>query len=391
MALIWAVGCTKDEVAAPDYSRPLPPGQMALVKIDAPEDIPDFRPSWDNRKDLVTAIDWSLDYFAHPSSEGYFPYLDVTHARAVATLRAFKALLDEVASGDELQQRVVRDFEVYRSVGYDGNGVLLYTGYCQPVYEGSPVRTADFRYPLYKLPTDLEKDGEGNCLGRRTPGGLVPYWTRADIEQRRLLDGLELVWLKSRLEVYIIHVQGSALLRMPDGKIFEVGYDGNNGFDYTSIGQELVETGKIARSELSLSAIKAYFAEHPEELEEYMYRNKRYIFFRSAPGGPFGSLGAPVTALRSIATDKQVYPRGCLAFAITAVPTIAPDGDVDMRHFANWVCDQDTGGAIRAAGRADLFMGTGPDAELLAGRIKSEGRLYYIFLKPPATSEPAED
>jgi len=169
-----------------------------------------------------------------------------------------------------------------------------------------------------------------------------------------------------------------------------VGYDGNNGLEYKSIGQELIRDGKIAPEQLSLTAIKEYFAEHPDELDGYLFRNPRYIFFREAPGGPFGSLGVPVTPRRSLATDKTVYPRGCLAFVQTQVPAIGPDGQVVRRPFANWVCDQDTGGAIRAAGRADLFIGTGPDAERLAGHTRSEGRLYYIFLKPSATSEPAE-
>jgi len=210
VALALVGGCTKEQTVEhpKDYSRPLPPGEMALEKIASPEEVPDFRPAWADREGLVTAIDHSLDYFAHPSSEDYFPYLDVSHARAVATLKAFKQVLAEARDADQLQDRIVRDFDVYRSVGYDGSGIVLFTGYCQPIYEGSRTPSAEYRYPLYRLPDDLVKDAEGQCLGRRTPGGLVPYWTRREIEEQHKLDGLELVWLKSRLEAYIVHVQG---------------------------------------------------------------------------------------------------------------------------------------------------------------------------------------
>ena len=43
--------------------------------------------------------------------------------------------------------------------------------------------------------------------------------------------------------------------------------------------------------------------------------------------------------------------------------------------------DQDTGGGIRAPGRADIYMGEGDLAETLAGGQYAEGRLYYLFLR----------
>ena len=104
------------------------------------------------------------------------------------------------------------------------------------------------------------------------------------------------------------------------------------------------------------------------------------MFFKEAPGGPFGSIGVPVTPFRSIATDKQVFPRACLAYVTTKLPTNY-DGKVAQGAFNSFACDQDTGGAIRAAGRCDVFMGVGPSAEAIAGRTGSEGALYYVFVK----------
>jgi len=113
-----------------------------------------------------------------------------------------------------------------------------------------------------------------------------------------------------------------------------------------------------------------YFRRHPGEVRTYVRQNPRYVFFRIADGLPRGSLNEPVTAWRTIATDKSVFPRACLAFITAAVPH---DG---------FVLDQDTGGAIRAAGRCDVYMGVGDEAGRLAGQTYREGRLYYLFLKP---------
>jgi membrane-bound lytic murein transglycosylase A len=43
--------------------------------------------------------------------------------------------------------------------------------------------------------------------------------------------------------------------------------------------------------------------------------------------------------------------------------------------------DQDTGGAIRTAGRADVYVGIGPQAERISGATQSAGQLYYYFLR----------
>jgi membrane-bound lytic murein transglycosylase A len=48
--------------------------------------------------------------------------------------------------------------------------------------------------------------------------------------------------------------------------------------------------------------------------------------------------------------------------------------------------DQDTGGAIRAPGRADIYVGVGDAAGRIAGATYAEGRLYYLFLKPGRAS-----
>ena len=244
-------------------------------------------------------------------------------------------------------------------------------------------RQGDFQFPLYRMPPDLEKGPDGAILGRRlSDGRLVQFPPRAEIERSGMLRGLEMVYVRSLFEAFVIQVQGGAKLRLTDDRMMEVGYAASNGHEYKSVRALLVEDGKIDPYRASLDVMKKYFDENPGELEKYINRNPRFIFFTQVHGGPFGSLGQPVTPLRSLATDKTIFPRGNLTFVTTHL--FQPSGAGQLRNdpFNQFMLDQDTGGAIRAPGRGDIFVGTGPVAGKIAGRTAMEGKLYYLFLKP---------
>ena len=384
-SIIFLIGCksTPDKDNVDYYSRPLPDGQLALERIE-PWDHPDFSVGFGDRESLSEAIDQSLDYYAKPSSRGYFPYDRITHDQAVASLEALAELLDSGIDGYALNRAITERFDVYRSVGCDGRGTVLFTGYCEPIFKGSLTPTDEFRFPLYRLPEDLVKGPEGKCMGRRLPdGSLTPYATRAEIDGRGFLRGrdLELVWLASELDAYVVHVQGSARIELPDGRQMRVGYAGKTDRPYRSLGQKLIDDGEIPADDLSLPAIREFFAKHPSAVERSLHHNESYVFFTETTDGPYGSLNAKVTAMRSIATDKSVFPRGAMAFIDTDLPKTRPNGSLESRPYRGFVLDQDTGGAIRSAGRCDVFIGTGPQAERLAGHTKAEGQLYYLFLK----------
>ncbi|MDQ7779141.1 MAG: MltA domain-containing protein, partial [Planctomycetota bacterium] len=200
---------------------------------------------------------------------------------------------------------------------------------------------------------------------------------------KNLLTGQELVYLKDRFDVHVVHVQGSARIKLPDGREMKIGYAGKTDRPYMSVGLALVRDGKIAKDGLSLQAMREYFKAHPADLDRYLYENQLYVFFKEQDGGPWGSLNALVTPYRTIATDKTVFPRGCIAFVETKLPAAGPGGGVAQAAYYGFALDQDTGSAIRAAGRCDVYLGVGPDAEKLAGQTYAEGKLYYIFLKMP--------
>ncbi len=367
-----------------DYAKPLPPGALALRKIPL-EAWPDLSRAFGDDAGLEDAIRQSLAYFDRPSSHARFPYGEVTHAQARASLIAMLEILDQAKNARSFVELIRARFDLYQSVGWDGRGRVHVTGYYTPIFEGRRTRDERFRYPLYRLPRDLIKDERGRTLGRRLPNGqLVPYPTREEIDRSQLLRGDEIAWLTDPFEAYVVNVQGSARLRLETGDLLELGYAGNNGHAYASVGHALVEDGRIAAAQLSLQAMIAYFRQNPTHVWPYIWKNDRFVFFQESRGGPFGSINVPVTKFRTVATDKAVFPAGCLAFLDTRLP-VRYEGRLVDRPYSGFALDQDTGGAIRAAGRCDLYFGVGDGAAELAGTTAADGRLYYLFLRDGRT------
>jgi membrane-bound lytic murein transglycosylase A len=126
----------------------------------------------------------------------------------------------------------------------------------------------------------------------------------------------------------------------------------------------------------------SYFRQKPQELNNYLPRWERFIFFQETGGRPAtGSIHVPVTAERSIATDKSLMPPGALALIYNSFPYPATGGKLERRTVSRFVLDQDTGSAIKGPGRVDYFMGSGKLAGDRAGITGGNGSLYYLLLK----------
>ncbi len=386
--LFTSIGCAKQQTVRmpvepkPDYARPLSDGASALRLITDPRRLPDITAAYDNRDaTLLTALLQSIAWFAAPSSRQFFPFEEITHERARASLVAFYDLFAHSYDVQSFVADVQRMFDVYESVGYNNRGVVLFTGYYAPTFRASRTRSSRFAFPLYKRPADLVSDPvTGEPLGRRRlDDSTTPYYTRRQIEQSRMFAGKELVWLEDPLSAYIVHINGSAKLRLTDGSLMYIGYAGKTDHPYTGLGQSMLDEGLLQRGELSLPAVRRVYEQNPKLVTDLIYRNKNYVFFTEYDGDswPAGSLGVPVTAQRTLATDKKVYPRGGLVLVDTKAVTFSEG----RRDFLEFMLDQDTGGAIQAPGRADIFMGVGASAEILAGGQYAEGQLYYFFLK----------
>jgi membrane-bound lytic murein transglycosylase A len=324
---------------------------------------------------LIQAIDHSLRYLSSPSAvQAYrrYPVPGFSRDRVKRSLLRFKTLLKQARNPQELQAAVKREFVFYQAVGNDNRGTVHFTGYFEPTYTASRHRTNEYRYPLYRKPANFAAWSR-------------PHPTRAALEgsdglgTKSLIKGRELIWFRDRLEAYLVQIQGAAKIRLTNGKSISVAFDGSTDYPYTSIGKELVKDGIFQPGELTLPILIDYLKKHPEALDRYLPRNNRFIFFRetSAAAKAKGSLGLPVTPERSIATDKSLMPPGALALLLAPIPNT----NLQKESVSRYVLDQDTGSAIKGAGRVDIFMGTGNLAGDRAGLMSDDGQLYYLLLK----------
>jgi len=398
LMMVSGWGCQQQQPVAheastqPNYARPLPPGAEPLRRVTHPAELTAIDDAWTSRDlFLQDAATESVTWFDKPSTTQWFPTSGVGHSRARASVVAFADLCEQSTDAESFRANLLNRFDVYESIGCDDQGTVLFTAYCSPTFRASRTRRTGFNAPLYSRPDSLVTHPEsGEPLGKRRPdGGIDPWPSRAEIERTGMLDGTELVWLESPLDAYIVHVNGSAKLLMDDGSTMYVGYAGKTDRPYASLGKSLIERGLMREGEASLQKIRRVWKQHPSEVEHAMNDNESFVFFQEYDGGswPAGSLGFPVTARRSVATDKSIFPRG--GVVLVDAETVRFTGEKE--RFTQFMLDQDTGGAIRAPGRADLYLGAGPMAELLAGRQKNEGKLYYFFLKPDYVADVNRD
>lgn len=309
----------------------------------------------------------------------------------VENWRAPCAAAARLPTGDDGAARVYfrRWFKPWLVTG-NGSADGLFTGYYEPLLDGSRHRGGAYQTPLLRRPADLvmvqlglfrpEWRGE-RIAGRVVAGNLVPYPTRAEIERGALdTDKLALYWVADPIDAFFLEVQGSGKVRLPDGRMVSLGYDGQNGRAYVSIGKLLIERGQLTKDQVSLGGIKDWIRAHPAEGRALLDDNPSYVFFREVKGEmPIGAEGAVLTPGRSLAVDRAYLPLGAPMFLAVR------NGAETVRRL---VVAQDTGGAIRGPVRGDLYWGFGAEAEHGAGGMKARGR-YYLFLpKTDATMLP---
>lgn len=332
-----------------------------------------------DRQALLTSIDNSLRYLRTNKAAivyANYPIKEITLDRVRRSLLRFRQLLVNSKSAAQLQAAVHREFVFYQSIGNDGKGTVKFTAYYVPRYTASRVRTSVYKYPIYRLPADFKEWPQ-------------PHPKRIDLEgkdgllgKKSRLSGLELLWFRNRFDAYMIHIQGSAQIRLTNGKRTAVGYAGGTNYPWTSIGGELAKDGKLPLSGLTIPKLINYFRQNPKELDNYLPRWERFIFFKESPGnGARGSINVPITPERSIATDKSLMPPGALALVNNKFPYPAGRGRLVYRRVDRFVLDQDTGSAIKGPGRVDYFMGNGKLAGDRAGITGGNGSLYYLLLK----------
>jgi membrane-bound lytic murein transglycosylase A len=266
--------------------------------------------------------------------------------------------------------------------------VGLITAYYEPLLFGSRVPAPTFLHPLYTVPDDLltidltsvYPELKGKRLRGRLQGNkVIPYYSRAELDNSPLLNGKELVWVTNALDAFNLQIQGSGRVQLTDGVTIRLAYADQNGHPYRSIGRYLVDNGELTVAEATAPGIRGWLEAHPERTREVLDSNPSMVFFREEPiadpsEGPKGALAVPLTPGRSIAVDPAWIPLGAPVFLSTTYPAT----DVPLRRLT---MAQDTGGAIRGIVRADLFWGFGAGAGESAGRMRQDGRMWLLWPK----------
>ncbi len=304
--------------------------------------------------------------------------------------RALK--LPEKIGDDDAKKFFEANFRPVR-ISKLGDTTGLLTGYYEPEVEGSLTLTDGFTVPLYRRPPELlSKARAGKRIlragfpstagaGHRIDGKIVEYHDRAAIEDGALANrGLEIVWLRDAADAFFIQIQGSARIRLPDGKLVRVNYAAHNGHRFTPIGRNLIETGIVPREEISMETIRMFIAEMPEEGRELMRQNRAFTFFRIIKDLPpdaeaVGAQGLPLVKDRSIAVDHKLHVYGSL-FWIEA--KLQLQNTKEGQVFNRLMVAQDTGSAIVGVARADIYFGGGPEAGTVAGRIRNPGAFFML-------------
>lgn len=251
------------------------------------------------------------------------------------------------------------------------------TGYYEPEVAGSLERSEAFQEPILSLPDDIA------YTSSITSQPVLP--TREEIDKGALAQRTHpVVWVRDGIEAFMIHVQGSARIRLSDGRLLRLAYAGRNGHPYTSIGKILVDTGAIAAADMSLARLKQWVRDNGQNEGEagrtLLRSNRSYVFYKAIDNltedqGPIGGEGVELTPLRSIAVDRGLWHYG-LPFWIDAD---LPDAHGRSKPFRRLMIAQDTGTAIVGAARADIFYGTGDKAGALAGDIRHTGDFYVLL------------
>ncbi len=361
---------------------------MATMRSVPPDRLPVFKDD-SSFSSLAAAVRQSRNYLRKLPAYRSFNYCGRKYSASwlLKSTETLLGIIKKSTTDDMLNRRIADKFDVCQAVGGDGDGAMLVTGYFAPRFEGSLQRMPPFIYPLYRVPDNLvgrqDVAADDDTVGRLEDGRLVPYWSRAEIEEKNLLAGYELVYLADPMDAFILQVQGSGKIRLRDGTVRRVQYAAANGRPYRSIGRLLVREGKMRLEDVDLPRLRQYMENHPAERDRILRYNESFVFFRwGDEQGPVGSLGETLTNGRSIAVDHNCFPPGALCFLRTRRPVIDKGGRVlRWTPLSRFVLVQDSGSAIKGPGRLDFFWGDGDYARIAAGTMKHTGQLYFLVEK----------
>ena len=322
----------------------------------------------------------------------------------VFSMNEYKTILSQLnqcsSSKNDFQKHLKSYFQPYMAFGKERYGEILLTSYYEPLIKGSLKKNKTYSTPLYKAPENLVEvklnqfseelygpiDTSRKVISAQLSTDkfgnkqIIPLPSRAEIDFKGALKNknLEIVYVDP-IEAFFLHIQGSGRVQLENGDSFTVGYHAQNGMKYEPIGKFLKDD--IPKDKMSLQSIEEVLRrKYWDKLEDILSLNPSYIFFKKIEGRARTTIGAEVTDRRTLAVDTEYFNLGLLGHLSYPQLEITPDGaierEVNHNHF---VLNQDTGGAIKSTGRADLFWGSGTEGKRIAGHMRHPARLTFFL------------
>lgn len=277
----------------------------------------------------------------------------------------------------------------------DGGGKGFVTAFYEPEVDVRATPDDEFRFPFYRRPDDLIDLDDHNrpegmdpyfAFGRLHDGSIEEYPDRRAIDEGFLAGRrLEIAYARSKVDVFFAHVQGAARLLYPDGSRCRITYAAKTGHRFSAIGRLLVDRGEIDAEGVSMSSIRDWLDSNPERVDEVLWHNRSFIFFREAPVedaglGPVAAAKVPLEPGRSLAVDRLIHTFG-VPFYIASRSLTHLDGG---RSFGRLMLALDTGSAIVGPARGDIFTGSGEAAGNLAGSVRNEADFFILVPRAAA-------
>lgn len=365
--LLFFAGCsTKEEV---------------VPKEEKVEEIP---------KDIIKDSSKNMEAVSFNEIEGFYKD-DLNHALEVFKKDCKKAKNNELFKGVCQKAEFETDgkrfftinFQPYKLLDENSSDEGLITGYYEPLLYGSLNKNSRYKYPVYKTPKDMliidfvsvyPEFAKLKLRGKQVGNKVVPYDSREEIEKNPSKSLEVIAYVDNKVDLFLLHVQGSGKILLDNGELINVGYAEQNGRKFKGIGMYMLNRGYITKDELSAQGMKKYLDKNPSKMDEVLNQNESYVFFHKSNQGATGSLGTQLTAKRNIAVDRSVIPLGMPVFLSTKNP-------LDKKPINQLMVAADVGGAIKGKIRADFFWGFGDSAFEYAGKMKEKGKMYILLPK----------
>jgi membrane-bound lytic murein transglycosylase A len=302
----------------------------------------------------------------------------IDSCRTKKTQKLYGDICEKAKNTQNAKEFLEKEFEPYEIKNENSKEEGLLTGYYEPHLNASLTKGGKYQYPIYNTPSDLiivdlssiyPALKDYRLRGRIKGNKLVPYYTRKETSSGHI-NAEVICYADSKLDIFFLEIQGSGRVTLDTGETMFIGFDNQNGHKYRAIGRYLVKIKALKLEEVSLQSIKKWLLENPSRVDEVLNYNESVVYFEQRDKAATGSLGIELTANRSIAVDQRYIPLGSMLYL-----------NASKEKINKVVLAQDTGGAIKGAVRADLFLGHNDEAMNIAGALKAPLKLWILLPK----------